>query len=455
MEDQITIELDLRRYVRALVRASGWIILASILGATLAALAPLRRPASYVATSSVFLRPTRSQVTLDERFVTNEAIDAAARRRGLLGLAKSPTIEAQIPPDILAQLAPDDYTVGDLADSNIKIAADGDLMIITARQPTADQARMLADAWANTLVSYVNTLYSNTGIAVEGTEQERDAAQRYAASQQAYERFLGESRVDELDQSIAAINSVFTETLKADQARQSAYLGRAQHLDLVLRDAESLRGQLAAGQPVDLGAVLASLSLRAQASGGAQLPVQLQFDQSAALGEDQVATVGSLDALIVALREQITAARAAAAEIAVAIAKDAAAPNSSLTAVERAEYNTQLLDLRSRREMEEGKRRVLEQERDVAFEALQVVRRKVAEQQVAAVQPDAEVRLASVVPLPAKLSRPNILLWMIAGGFAGLLLGIALALLIEIFGMPQIIPQRGGRKRSSNFPTSG
>ena len=453
MED----ELDLRPYFRAIVRRWRWIVLPMLIAAAVAGVMAVSRPTSFMATGSVLVRPIRSQVTLDDRFVTSEEIDDASRRKALLALARSSNIEALIPPETLTRLVGHDYRVGELTD-RITVEAEGDLIMITAVAPLAEQARELADVWASGFVTYATQLHApdSTGLEVSpGVQELRD---RRAAAQKAYEEFRGTSRLDELDQRIFGLTTLISDTLAAGWAPNITNINRAQSLEAIVRDAEALREQLAQGRSAGLGESLAALSLRIRASGGGQLPMQLQLTSPEELIETDSMTLGELDTLIAALRQQITDTRALASANIEALLKGERPPAgvaSSEISVEQIDaYVKELLALRQQREVQEGQRLVLEQNRDVALEALQIAQRKLVEQQVAAVLPDADVRLAGKAVLPTAPTRPPILRNIAVGAFGGAVLGIMMALLIEfVGGRVTILGRRASPEPNTNIPS--
>lgn len=449
MED----EIDLRPYLLAIVSRWRWIVLAAIIAAATASAISLLGPPTYTAAATVFLRATHSQVTLDPRFVTNEAIDAGAHRQGLLALAKSNLIQAQIPPETLKSLVSAGDVVGELA-SRIGVKANGDLLIISADAPTPEQARTLVDAWAAGFVKYANALQGNANVSTNGTEQVHTATERYATAERAYEQFLGTSHLYELQQRIAATSGVITNTQKAMQTSHTAALANVQRLESVLRDAEALRGEIAAGSSIGPSQKLATLLLRARASGGERLAVQLQVGQFGTPGNGEGVTVANLDAFIRALQMQIADNRTNATKIAAALTSNTLGSDSGVAPEQQAAYYTQLLDLRRQLEAEEGKRRLLEQERDVAIEGLQVVRRKLAEEQVAAVRPDAEVQLAGKAQLPDRPSSRHTLLLGVAGGLAGALIAIVGVLLVELGAIAIPRSERRAPDRRANSPSS-
>ncbi|HEY0605064.1 MAG TPA: Wzz/FepE/Etk N-terminal domain-containing protein [Herpetosiphonaceae bacterium] len=155
-------DIDLRPYLTAVARRWYWIVVGALLAALVVAGISTQLPKEYTATASVlmFIRQTGSQVGANEPLVRIETIDITARRQGLLALAESPAIETQIKPEDLQRVAPASYTPGTLTEE-IAINATGDLLTVAATAPTPEQAQLLADVWANTFVSYVDTLYTD------------------------------------------------------------------------------------------------------------------------------------------------------------------------------------------------------------------------------------------------------------------------------------------------------
>ena len=89
-------EIDLQKYIRALAARWHWIMFVGLLAGIIAGVYTLLQPRMYVATAAVLLQGTRSNVTFDPRFVTNEEIDPDRRRQGLIALAASDIIEGEV-----------------------------------------------------------------------------------------------------------------------------------------------------------------------------------------------------------------------------------------------------------------------------------------------------------------------------------------------------------------------
>ena len=157
-------EIDLRRYVLAVVRRWPLILLMGLLAAAIAAGWTFTRPTEYLASSSVLLiiTETGAQVGTNEPLLEIQTIDPDARRASLSALAQSRAIEAALPPDVVQAIAPANYKPGMFIQSGwLRFAIQGDLLEITAAGNTPENAKALADAWADTFVEYATPLYTD------------------------------------------------------------------------------------------------------------------------------------------------------------------------------------------------------------------------------------------------------------------------------------------------------
>lgn len=423
------------RLLRSVAQHWRLILLTTIVAAMSAAVFSLLAPQTYTSEASILVRSRYSQVTLDPRFVTSEtkASDSSQTRQAILGLAKSDLIEAQIPAETRTKLLQNTPQGVSLAEQ-ISVRPNGDWVQIVAKTNSYDQAPMLVDAWATAFITYTNKLYSDSGVEDDVTIQMQEAGERYAAAQRAYEQFVGSNRIHELEQNINAVMGVITRTAEVEKHSYRDYLTRAQELELVLRDAQVLRAQLDTAQSVSQGERLALLLLRARASGGGELSVQVGIDQSLVGTEDPAVIRAELDELLTMLLEQISATREAASELASSLTAEGDTSSSGLTAAQRQAYYTQLLGFEQQLAQEMSTLRLLEQQRGVAQEALVVVQRKAAEQQVTTAGENAVVILASSAS-EAVSSISHTPLWSIAGGVAGMLIGTMAAVLLGLLGL--------------------
>lgn len=441
--------IDFGRYLHALLGRWQWIVLVTVITAVCSALLSFIQPTQYKATAAIFYSPVQSQLRLDERFVTTATIEAGSRRAGLIALARSDSIAARLSAETLKSLGLSGMSPTGVL-GQIAVETIGDMITITASGATPEQAQGLANAWATTFVTNANELDALSTAPV-GQEQMAAVQRQFAEAQLAYEQFVGSNRIAELDQQITATQNVISHTLEAEQARYDAYLIRANQLELVLRDADALRGQIADGNSISLGDSIALLMLRARINAGSvsapDLPqnlVQLQIDLPSSIESGEGITLQDVEALITTLRKEIDNTRLFAATIATGLVDVEGTSETSVIKQDQASYYARLLDLMKQREAEEGHRLAFEQARDLALDALLVVQRKAAEQLVAAVQPDAEVHLVGNAPLPTSPSNPSALTLLVAGGLVGTLSSILLILMIEAFRTLVSRPRSGG-----------
>ena len=157
-------ELDVRKYVVAVASRWKWLLACAVLAALAAFTYSMLLPKTYTATASVllFVRQTGSQLGTNEPILSVETIDAGARRQGLIAFARSEAIEAALPEDVLQRIVPVNYRRGMLVQNKtITVSSDGDLLNITAKAQTPEQAQELANTWAESYVSEVTRLYQD------------------------------------------------------------------------------------------------------------------------------------------------------------------------------------------------------------------------------------------------------------------------------------------------------
>ncbi len=163
-------EIDVRQYIVAILRRWPWIVACALLAALIAFSVSMAMPKTYRATASmlVFIRQTGSQVGANDPVLKIETIDVAARRQGLIALAESETIEAQLPSDITQRAVAAPYRPGMIVQRElIEATAQGDLLEIEATAGSPEQAQALANAWADTYAAHVAELYTDQHSTVQ------------------------------------------------------------------------------------------------------------------------------------------------------------------------------------------------------------------------------------------------------------------------------------------------
>ncbi len=419
MED----EIDLKPYLRALLRR-WWIIIgvAAGLAVIVGVLAVIRTP-PYTANSSLLIVPASAQVTLDSRFTSRDSMlftTTVNQREALLGLARDATLEAKV-----AQALAITYQPGELA-NRIAIDTDGDLVRITARAETSAEAERLATAWAQAYARFVAETYTRDTASLVLVEQQlAEAQQRYEEAQAALEAFIAQGEITTAEQEVRRLTDLVNNTRTAGTNRFADYLRRSNTLEQILRDARLLRERLAS-QTSDGAATadaIAALLLRIRnlSDQGSDRPI-LQIDSS--LANNTTVTVAELDRLIAALETEYRAVRNEAERLS-EVAPEELSPATTRLLVER------LTAAQTRYEQLTARQRELTRNRDIAFNLVEVLLRRVDELRIADAAPQVSVRYLGTVTNPTPLIGRQALTQAAIAALAGIVLAAVVIVAIE------------------------
>lgn len=446
-------EIDLIPIIIGVLRRWYWIVVAAILGGIVASGAALLTPAYYNANASVIFLGNRSNLTLDSRLVAQDSriSSYSSRRQALVELATSNVIETQLPAEVIEELAPFEYKVGEFAGS-ISAVQEGDLLWITGASSSAEEAQRLTNEWAVAYVSYINNLLSrsNSSALTVSQQQILEAQATYEQAQKQYVEYIAEQRMDKLNDKINSLYNLLDGNRKLNVALYESQRIRANTLSLVLQDAQALRNQISKGSTIVASENLAVLLLRVRAvapephaniesntnntSGTIinQSEFEVHLADSITIDANKTEILADLDRLIALLEEQLAILSTTLTESVNAITNNKPLEQGNWTVKEQQEQYENLAELRAQREEIEGQRELLKQTREVALEKLEVVERQLAEQQVLATQNNNEVRLASSALLPTSPASRGIVLRFIIGTITGMVFGTFLAFLAAI-----------------------
>lgn len=422
-------EIDLRPYLSALLRR-WWIILGTALGVALlvGVLAWTRIP-PRTASTSLLIVPASSQVTLDRRFTSRDSMLFTTRdnqREALLGLVRDATLEERVAAILESEgRLPDDYQLGNLI-QRITIETDGDLVRITARAYTVDDARRLATLWGQEYTRLVNETYIRDTSLLELVEQRLpEARERYRAAQAELETFIAQGEFAAAEQEVRRLNDLANSARAAGTDRFADYLRRANDIEQVLRDAQLLRQQLL-NQSVDevnVADTLAALLLRIRnlSDQGSDRPI-LQLDSS--LTDSAVVTVADLDRLITTLQAEYQEVRNEAEQLS-ELPPNELSPDASQLLYDR------LAAAQTRFEQLNTRKRELIRNRDIAFELIEVLMRRINELRVADAAPQVSVRYLGTVTNPVAMIGRTVLTQAAIGALAGIFLAAVIIVVLE------------------------
>ncbi len=222
-------EIDLRKYIDALIRWWREIIVVTLATILLVILAVeglrfLLTP-TYKADASVAIVRTFSDVSLDPRFktqtddTTNTQTNnsASSRRSALLSLASSGSIAQKVIEQLGDKLSNKEKIAANLADQvTAELAAGGrsgsesDLISISVVANSPEKATLIANAWSQIYVQTVNAIYGQVpDDLLTSIESEQTTAQKsYNKSQTDLETFVANNHIDTLNRQITETQGV-------------------------------------------------------------------------------------------------------------------------------------------------------------------------------------------------------------------------------------------------------
>ena len=386
-------EIDLREYVRVLLRWWKWIVGVTVVAGAAALVVGLLLPPTYEATALVVVTKPRYTMQFDPRIETSA--EAQPPYKAYPDLALSDAVLTALKSKV-DSLGP--KTLAEMREMlSAKLGSDPSVVQLTVRAESAQDAAQIADAWATIFVARANEVYgSASDEQVRFFEnQMQQARTQLDKAEQALVEFQGRNQAGVLEQQRAAAASA----LSADLAEKT-------RLEQVIRRARALQDSIStqpAGAQARLADGLTALLIEAQAFGvrdDSQL--QLQLPEGLSASRETVAELkADLDRLIATLSDQ------------------GAKLDAHIAALQ-----PQILALQGKiREISaEGDR--LTRERDVARDTYTSLAHKVDETRIAAQDASREIQFASKPAVPDKPAAAHRLTKTVMAALAGLMLAV-------------------------------
>lgn len=395
-------EIDLREYIKVLIRNWKWIAVLAILAAATALVVSFLLPPTYEATALVVITRPRYVMRFDDKFETVNDIQQPYKAYPALAMSDDllmQTIAAMNPP-----LSEEDQ---DLTGFRGKLEAasgsDPSVVELRVKHKDADMAAHMANTWAGVFVERVNELYDASAEDADFFEKRlADADAELAKAEQALIEFQGRNQAGVLSAQVSAYRQ-----------QLSNYLSSKNTIELVIQDAIDLKERLRlreGGAPASLADDLASLYLEIDAlSSKGTIPLQLQVSSASSLSnrtvEEQIAF---LEGLETSLREKLSALDIGSAQLEPEIL--------------RLQGEIEALNVETDR---------LTRARNVARDTYTTLARKVDEARIAAQDESGEVRLASYAAVPTEPVSPRKMLNTAVAGTLGLFVGVFGAFAVE------------------------
>lgn len=396
--------IDLRPYVEALLRR-WWVILGAVIAGVLIAVFLNYSQTNYRATALVAVTDPAQRLQFDTRIINT--LDLGTLLQAYPELATSDEVltilldrAAELSNGSIASIA----QLRDMLSANK--GADPRLVRLSVRNEDPQLTADLANAWADTFVTFVNAIYQAQGGDVEFfNDQLAETDAQLRAAERELVDFQSGSRMGIVDNQLQSLSTL-----------QASYLAEQRRLKLAIDDIRALRDQIEAGEgdTITWGDQLAALSL------------QLKVYETAS------ATPETGSALQLQLNSQEDLTTSQRAEQLSLLDDLAGAAERSLD-----ELDVKLLGLEPsifelQREKQDlfNQYEALTRDRDIAKETYVTLARKIDEVRIQAEDTDSGVRVISLAAPPIKPERSNVIFSAAAAGLAAFLLSAAVIILL-------------------------
>jgi len=380
MED----EIDLRKYIDVLAKHWKLIVIITGIAVIVASLVSFLLPPVYEAKASVLMTKARSDIVLEPNYRTALQQDLTSMGQALLALVKSLSVANQVIEQLGNELTPGERETDKCLDM-VRVNNQGDLIQISVECTNPQKAADIANAWAKSYKSYINSLYGGILQSPEGLQAQADLAEKqYEEKQKALEDFIKDNRIAELSQQINDKEILYHAKLLREHINSesaSSASSTANSLALVLLQTRAFTS-LSSGPQISLGPLSGS-----------------------------EANLGAVDSLISTLEERSGGKR-----------------GESLTEVQK-----DTLLLRAELEQENAKQRELKGARDIAWEAYTTVAGKSVETQVAAQAQAGIVEVAEFAAVPESPAAPHKVMNIGIALVLGLVVSVFTAFGVEYF----------------------
>lgn len=413
MENDVEIEINLRRYLSILLHHWQWIVGMALVVALAALILSFLQPPTYEATALVAITKPQYDLNFDSRFSTivntNPAYKAYPELAKSNDLLQSVFDKLNPPPKGIE-------TISDLANTLVaQSGTDPSIVRLRAQAQDPSDAARTANIWAEVFITRASELYGM---------QDRTQIASFEAQVASAEKELQADEQALIDYQAHDQSSILQNQLSSTLEMQADYLTSQRNTTYLLQDIAGLRKQMD-GQPVSnssgLADRLSALFLQLKAyQAQADVPIQLQFSDSNTLAAASVAEqVAFLDRLSGSLQAQ-----------------------ESSVAAQMKELEPQILTLQQQLQMASAEKDRLTRARDVSRQTAMTLAQKVEETRIAVQSNKGEVQLASHAAIPDLPIGSRKLVNTVLGGLAGLVIGVIAAFLVERRHNRIIAPQQ-------------
>ncbi len=409
MED----EIDLRVYIKTLIRHWRLIAVATLLAGVVALAVSFASPSKYKATAVLLIPRPFYQIQFSreiQNLTATSGVQQLLTGKAASDLATSDALLRGVLLEVGDDLPADVRNLSSLqAMLKAEASRDPSIINLSATARNAQQAANLANAWANVYVRKVNDIYSQPEDQLKFFEgQLAQVENDLERADQALVEF--EKRND---------SAILKAQLSAKQSALNDYLTMNEFLVLLQQNVNDLQDQLArrpADLPSNLGDDLAQLMLQVSAlsTQGSNLPFQLQLPSTGSLSDT---TVGQQAAYLADLAKTVESKQAEVKKQAEALPREIRALQGQIQ-----EASTESVRLT--------------RQRDLAQTVYTTLAQKVKETEISAQDTSGRVRLASSAVAPDWPMSKNLLKNTAIALMLGLVVAIMGVLALEYFQEP-------------------
>ncbi len=397
--------IDLRPYVEAILRR-WWVILGAVIAGILIAVLLQYTQNSYQATALVAVTEPTQQLQFDAR-ITN-SVDMNALLPAYPELALSDEVLTILLEQATEVSEGEIVYLSQLAEIlDATKGADTRLVRLTAHADRPQLAADLANAWAETFVTFVEAIHQVSGGDVEFfTTQLAETNAQLQAAEGALVDFQSGSRMGIVDNELLSLTTL-----------QATYLGDQRRLILALDDIRALRRRIEAGEG-DIITWADQLSA---------LMLQIRVHETVA------PTLESASAVQIQLNAQqdlTTSQRAAQLRLLDDLAQSAEQSLSEID-IKLLELEAPIFALQREKQGIFHQFEELVRNRDVAKETYLTLARKIDEVKIQSEDTESGVKTISAAAVPLTPQRANIFITAAMASLAGTLLSILVILILD------------------------
>lgn len=491
--------------------ALGAVLAAGVAGA-LALLVEVLAP-EYSASADVAVIDTSTTVSLDESFQAAENVflerrgnreSYLARRAALLGLIKSGSVAEAVArsidwPDardpvkltaLIELVSAELVTIGAVTDRN-----QSDLLRITLKADSAEEAVLGANAWATQYVMEVNRVFTPVTPSVVASVQIRleEAEEAYLKAQVELEKHLAERNIEKIQRRVDVMRG---DLEKMNEARgvllamqidartnQQAALLDERHatrrkLEIMLKDTASLSRHVRHGGESTVRSTSQAVQLlKFKLYGATDSRVQLRLSTDRPLHDDMASLLRDIDSLVETIEVHLNEVNEEIQQQTTNVARQLAylpSAEANVTSEIDPEYSLSSLDplasalsssrdsylesisvteseiqnLEVQLENISSRTKLLGQRRDLAYSNLETLQNEVVELQLTSAGSQSVVRIGAPA-VAAESTRPSPIIFGAVLGAAMLPLSTFLVLFLNAMGIQPLLRRAGDEHQDS------